>query len=63
MAGEYVAFRMKKTTAEAVVKSYRELEAKLKAVGYSHGTLLPRFFGDIERFIRKNSYNLDTTKK
>lgn len=54
---------MKKSTAEAVVKSYRMLEAKLTSIGYTHGTLLPRFFSDMEKLIKKNGYNLDTTKK
>jgi hypothetical protein len=54
---EYVKFKIKRRTAEAVIKSYRMFEAKMYAAGYGHGILLKKFFDDFEKYVKKD----DTT--
>jgi len=52
---EYISFRIKRTTAETLLRTYRHLEPRLRAIGYSQLGLLPRFFDDFEKYIKKSN--------
>lgn len=68
MEEDYVAFRMKREKAAEIVKAYMELESKLISQGHiadfkAYDVLLPRFFRNLDKIVKRNGYNPDTTMK